>query len=162
MNTIKVTTDTDFAVNGVPFRYYDDRLWVDGGDHDDQLIRQVEPSPDRNDQEVEITITAQDMAEAESYLEYAHDIVEESARSGESMNSGDMLIQVMTTSEADGQFNLPEGTAKLAANRGSIRARKSAGTWLIRRSDALAKWGHSAKLFAIAITLAVIVANLPA
>ena len=61
---------------------------------------------------------------------------------------------VMTASEVDARFSLPTGTAKLAANRGSVTARKSAGTWLIARSEAVKKWGRPAACFAIAIMIA--------
>ena len=63
------------------------------------------------------------------------------------------LNAVMTSSEVDAEFGLPEGTAKLAANRNAIAARKSAGTWLIARSDAVAKWGKLAMAVIIALAL---------
>lgn len=53
----------------------------------------------------------------------------------------DPLTEVMTTKEAETEFGLKTSTAKKAAQRGSIPARKSGGTWLIRRVDAQARWG---------------------
>lgn len=53
---------------------------------------------------------------------------------------GDRLHLVMTTREAEDEFGLATGTAKKAAQRGDVPARKSGGTWLIRRVDAEARW----------------------
>lgn len=51
------------------------------------------------------------------------------------------LNTVMTAAEAAETFELAEATVRQAINRGQIPARKSAGTWLIRREDAEKKWG---------------------
>ncbi|MCK6581409.1 MAG: hypothetical protein L6Q98_25235 [Anaerolineae bacterium] len=53
----------------------------------------------------------------------------------------DPLDGVMSTSEVEKYFGLAEGTAKKAAQRRQISARKSGGTWLIRRDDAQVRWG---------------------
>lgn len=58
MNTT-VTLDIngeDFSVNGMNFRFYNDKLWIDGGAGDDLVIRDIEVDEDA--EEVEITITA--------------------------------------------------------------------------------------------------------
>lgn len=51
------------------------------------------------------------------------------------------LSDVMTSAEVCEEFGLSESTVRKAIERGTIPARKSAGTWLIRRSDAEARWG---------------------
>jgi Helix-turn-helix domain len=50
------------------------------------------------------------------------------------------LTTIMTAAEAAEAFELAEATVRQAINRGQIPARKSAGTWLIRRVDAEKKW----------------------
>lgn len=52
------------------------------------------------------------------------------------------LNAVMTPGEAVEVFGLAEATVRQAINRGQIFARKSGGTWLIRRSDAEKRWGN--------------------
>jgi excisionase family DNA binding protein len=51
------------------------------------------------------------------------------------------LNEIITTSEAAERYNLDDSTPKKAAQEGAIPARKSGGTWLIRREDAEARWG---------------------
>lgn len=51
------------------------------------------------------------------------------------------LLNVMTTNEVEDEFGLAEGSAKKAAQRGQIAARKAGGVWLIRRNDAVKEWG---------------------
>jgi excisionase family DNA binding protein len=51
-----------------------------------------------------------------------------------------ILDDVLTAQEAATLFNLSESTIRVNIHRGNIPARKSGGTWLIRRSDAERKW----------------------
>jgi hypothetical protein len=50
------------------------------------------------------------------------------------------LSAVMTAGEACEKYGLAEATVRQAINRAQIFARKSGGTWLIRRTDAEARW----------------------
>jgi hypothetical protein len=59
------------------------------------------------------------------------------------------LLDTMTTSEAEAEFGMAEGTVRKAAQRDDIPARKSGGTWLIRRADAEARWGGKARSLAL-------------
>lgn len=52
----------------------------------------------------------------------------------------DPLNAVMTTSEAEEELGLAEGSIKKACQRSQLAARKSGGTWLIRRYDAYRRW----------------------
>lgn len=51
------------------------------------------------------------------------------------------LDSVMTSAEVCEAFALSESAVRKAIERDTIPARKSAGTWLIRRADAEARWG---------------------
>lgn len=51
------------------------------------------------------------------------------------------LGDVMTTSEAAAEFRVDDSTVRQAVRRGSIPARQSGSTWLVRREDAQARWG---------------------
>lgn len=51
-----------------------------------------------------------------------------------------ILDSVMTSAEVCEEFGLNESTVRKAIERDTIPARKSAGTWLIRRADAEARW----------------------
>jgi excisionase family DNA binding protein len=48
---------------------------------------------------------------------------------------------MMTTSEVAETFGINDRTVREAIDKGWIKARKSGGTWLIRRQDAEARWG---------------------
>lgn len=50
------------------------------------------------------------------------------------------LNDVVTAAEAAKALGLAEATVRQAINRKQIPARKSAGTWLILRKDAVARW----------------------
>ena len=54
---------------------------------------------------------------------------------------GPDLGDVMTTSEAADEFGIEQITVVKNIERGNIAARKSGGTWLIRRIDAQGRWG---------------------
>jgi len=54
----------------------------------------------------------------------------------------DVLSEVLTASEVAELYGFAEPTVRQAINRGSIRARKSAGTWLVAKSDIEAYWGQ--------------------
>ncbi len=54
-----------------------------------------------------------------------------------------VLNEVLTSGEACEMFKLAEATVRQAINRGQIFARKSGGTWIIRRKDAVQKWGET-------------------
>lgn len=51
------------------------------------------------------------------------------------------LDEVMTSGEVVAVFGLSDSTVRNACKRGSIPARKSGGVWLVKRSDAVARWG---------------------
>lgn len=51
------------------------------------------------------------------------------------------LEDILTTSEAAKKFGIEPITVIKNIERGNIPARKSGGTWLIRRSDAEQRWG---------------------
>jgi len=52
------------------------------------------------------------------------------------------LEEVMTSGEVVQVFGLSAATVRNACKRGAIPARKSAGTWLVKRSDAAKRWGQ--------------------
>lgn len=54
----------------------------------------------------------------------------------------DELNEVMTAGEVVEQYSLSDAAVRVAISRGQIRARKSGGTWLLRRVDVEAKWGE--------------------
>lgn len=54
----------------------------------------------------------------------------------------EVLNAVMTAAEAAEVYGLAEVTVRQAINRRMIIARKSAGTWLIKRADAEQRWGN--------------------
>lgn len=51
------------------------------------------------------------------------------------------LDAVMTAAEAAQVYRLAEPTVRQAINRGTIKGRKSGGTWLILKADAEKRWG---------------------
>jgi len=51
-----------------------------------------------------------------------------------------ILDDVLTAQEAANLYDLSESTIRVNIHRGNIPARKSGGTWLIRRSDAEKRW----------------------
>jgi len=53
----------------------------------------------------------------------------------------DVLNAVMTANAAAKEFGVTDRTVRDAIEAGKIEAIKSAGTWLIRRADAEARWG---------------------
>jgi excisionase family DNA binding protein len=52
-----------------------------------------------------------------------------------------ILNDVLTAAEAAESYGLSESAVRKAIERNQIPARKSAGTWLIRRADAEKRWG---------------------
>jgi uncharacterized protein (DUF433 family) len=54
-----------------------------------------------------------------------------------------VLDAVMTAAAVAAEFNVSPRTVRDAIEHGWIEAHKSAGTWLIRRADAEARWGGS-------------------
>ena len=57
----------------------------------------------------------------------------------------DVLDKVMTANAAAHEFGVTDRTVRDAIEAGKIEAIKSAGTWLIRRADAEARWGKKRK-----------------
>lgn len=53
----------------------------------------------------------------------------------------DVLDAVMTATAAAQKFGITDRTVRDAIEQGKIQAIKSAGTWLVRRADAEARWG---------------------
>ena len=51
------------------------------------------------------------------------------------------LDTILTAGEATELYGLASATVRQAIKRGNIPARKSGGTWLLRRSDAEELWG---------------------
>lgn len=49
---------------------------------------------------------------------------------------------LMTTTEVAGTYGISDRTVREAIDNGWIKARKSGGTWLIRRHDAEQRWGR--------------------
>lgn len=52
------------------------------------------------------------------------------------------LTEVMSSSEVTQVFGLSDSTVRNACKAGRIPARKSGNVWLVRRSDAMARWGQ--------------------
>lgn len=52
------------------------------------------------------------------------------------------LRRVMTTAQVEYEFRLAVGSAKKAAQRGTIPAQKRGHDWLILRDDAMKRWGY--------------------
>jgi excisionase family DNA binding protein len=57
----------------------------------------------------------------------------------------DVLNAVMTPAAAAHEFGITDRTVRDAIEQGKIDAIKSAGSWLIRRADAEARWGKRRK-----------------
>lgn len=53
----------------------------------------------------------------------------------------DVLDAVMTATAVAQKFGITDRTVRDAIEQGKIEAIKSAGTWLVRRADAEARWG---------------------
>ena len=53
------------------------------------------------------------------------------------------LDAIMTASEAAQMLGFAEATVRQAINRKSLPARKSGGTWLVRREDIETKWSDA-------------------
>lgn len=77
------------------------------------------------------------------------------------MSKGDVLGEVITAREAAMIFGLGDSTVAQDIRRGNIPARKSGGTWLIRRSDATERWGKPASMLLLAVGIATLIAQLP-
>lgn len=96
--------------------------------------------------------TADVLKNADEYVQYIlADIEEEIADECESATAAvkakqheirneQALESVMTAAEAAEEFGLTESSVRKAIERDTIPARKSAGTWLILRSDAEKRW----------------------
>lgn len=68
------------------------------------------------------------------------------------------LLGVLTTAEAEAEFDLAEGTAKKAAQRGTIPARKAGGVWLIERAAAMRHWGKVRSITLLLVSIALTIA----
>jgi excisionase family DNA binding protein len=55
----------------------------------------------------------------------------------------DALHEVMTPAEVAEAFSITPDAVYKAIQRGTVEARQSGGAWLIRRSDAEARWGKN-------------------
>jgi excisionase family DNA binding protein len=62
------------------------------------------------------------------------------AESNTPNDAAPILYEVMTASEIAEQFAVDHDTIRVSIHKGYIPARKSGGTWLIRRADALKRW----------------------
>jgi hypothetical protein len=62
------------------------------------------------------------------------------------------LEQVMTASEIEGEFSVSRQAVIQAISNGWIAARQSGATWLIRRVDAVKRWGGKARSIALLLT----------
>lgn len=51
------------------------------------------------------------------------------------------IKQIITAREAEQLWNLASGTVRAACGRGVIQGRKSAGTWLVSRSEMKRHYG---------------------
>jgi excisionase family DNA binding protein len=56
-----------------------------------------------------------------------------------------ILDDVLTAQEAATLYDLSESTIRVNIHRGNIPARKSGGTWLLRRADVEERWHKSAR-----------------
>lgn len=72
-----------------------------------------------------------------------------------------ILDEITTAPEIADELGVAYITVLKAIERNNIPARKSAGTWLIRRADALKRWGKPASTLLLAVGLAVWIAQLP-
>lgn len=54
-----------------------------------------------------------------------------------------VLYQVMTTAEVSEEFGVSDAAVRMSIQRGSITARQSGSTWLVKRSDAEKRWKKS-------------------
>jgi len=79
MTKITAASDSTFNHGGVDFKI-DEKgtLWVDGGEWDDDIIREIEEfeNTDRYDDEVEFELTDDDVAKARDYLQQKQDAYE--------------------------------------------------------------------------------------
>jgi hypothetical protein len=57
----------------------------------------------------------------------------------------DLLNKVITAKEAEKAYRINRVTIARACREGWVKARKSAGTWLIEKASADARWGNEHK-----------------
>ena len=88
-------------------------------------------------------------AEIDQKIEEDHEWVEgikkERREFARTEDDDDVLDKVMTSNAAAHAFGVTDRTVRDAIEAGKIEAIKSAGTWLIRRADAEARWGKKRK-----------------
>jgi excisionase family DNA binding protein len=99
-----------------------------------------------------LALTLDEVHAALSYY-YAHkDEIDTAIREAAATLEGTPTVQdviagryklVMTTSEVAEAYGIGNRTVREAIEKGWLKAQKSGGTWLIRRQDAEARWGHS-------------------
>jgi len=86
------------------------------------------------------------LAEWDRLYEENHDPVREAELLAQAIARGvvpaDKLDQEVTATEIAGEFGVAARVVRKTAAEGWIPARKSGATWLIRRRDALARWGN--------------------
>lgn len=81
--------------------------------------------------------------EEENRLVEQHtDSIQQDERRNELLKRHALQDIEMTVSEIASEFKVTARVVRTAAARGWIAARKSGATWLIRRSDAAARWGN--------------------
>lgn len=90
-------------------------------------------------------------AEVHAALSYYHDHRDELDRTiqqehdwahRQRVEQSGQLHEVMTTTEVARVYGITDHAVRDAIRNNRIQARKSAGTWLIRREDAEARWGE--------------------
>src|SRR5574341_9626 len=98
-----------------------------------------------------LNLTPAEVHAALSYY-YAHkDEIDSAIREAELQLQGAPTVQdviegryklIMTVSEVAEAYGISDRTVREAIEKGWLNAQKSGGTWLIRRRDAQARWGH--------------------
>jgi excisionase family DNA binding protein len=86
------------------------------------------------DHRAEIDLAAKEEAE---WVEH----IRKERRDFAGTDDDDVLNAVMTATAAAKEFGVTDRTVRDAIEAGKIEAIKSAGTWLLRRADAEARWG---------------------
>jgi excisionase family DNA binding protein len=110
-------------------------------------------------QSIEYIAEAYDLAPAEihaalSYY-YAHvDEIEQSIRREDQDTENvphiedaikELRVDMLTVAEVAASYRINDRTVREAIHKGWLKARKSGGTWLIRRQDAHERWGENNK-----------------
>lgn len=108
--------------------------------HEVEEVQTDEDEEQMSDEEFQDELAHQNIAVAIDRLDYAVNVIAADPALG-GLTEVEALNEVLTAAEAAEIYGLTPIGIRKACERGSIEARKSAGTWLIRRADAEARWG---------------------